>query len=179
MGCGRGRALGRMALDVGPDTRKFQQHHDHSDKEVDGAERFGARWHGQRQAALPGAGGEDLLVLEDEIGDLTVKDGDEQAHDQPSEFQEHTAIVERAGATHNQAKSLAGAGVRRFLYNRNRPISSGFLCILTSRNYWLCKTLTAKSRGCTRKLPRFRGGSRRSRRSWPAPMPESRRPKPP
>ena len=115
-----------MTLDVRPDARQLQQNHDHADKEVDGAKRLGAWRHGQRQASLPRAGGEEFFVLEDEISDAAVKDRDEQPDGKPREFQEHGAILVRDPGTLNRAKCLAGAALAHFLYNRNSPIFSGF-----------------------------------------------------
>ena len=122
----RRRGVGRNALDVSPNTRQLQQHHDDADEEVDGAQRLRLGRHRQRQAALLRVGSEDLFVLKDEISDAAVKYRDEEADRQPGEFQEHAAIVERDSGTLNQAKCLAGAALARFLYNRHRRISSGF-----------------------------------------------------
>src|SRR5438270_14020273 len=139
-----GRDLRRVALDVRPDASELQQHDDDSDKEVDGAEGLGLGRHRQRKAALPGGGSEGFFVVEDEVGDAAMEHRDEQADRQPGEFEKHGGIVEREAATLSRAKCLAPTASARLLYNRHIQVLSGFSCILTSKNYWRCKMLTAR-----------------------------------
>ena len=118
--------LGKKTLQCLPRDLINPQHldkrYEDSDAEVDGANGISLGDGGQRHAALAKRQHQRMLALEYEIGNGTVQGSDQEAHQQPSDFQRHDDVMVKPVLSIAQSMEDLSTGIVR---NRGFP-----LCVL-------------------------------------------------